>query len=113
MKWNNGGAMKCVANFLDLAMNRHQVPEAANRYLTETYIQHNPNVADGRQAFIDAFTVFLKKYPGYIKTTRRNGALRPWISSGSRMERSTNIGMCCNQCRIRRQIRIRCFRPSG
>ena len=42
---------------------RHQVPEAANRSLTESYIQHNPNVADGRQAFIDAFTLFLKKTP--------------------------------------------------
>lgn len=52
-----------VVNFLDLAMNKHQVPEAANRYLTEAYIQHNPNVADGRQAFIDAFAVFLKKNP--------------------------------------------------
>jgi predicted SnoaL-like aldol condensation-catalyzing enzyme len=60
-----------TVNFLDLAMNRHQVPEAANRYLTETYIQHNPNVADGRQAFIDAFTVFLKKYPERSWTPKR------------------------------------------
>ena len=60
-----------VVNFLDLAMNRHQVAEAANRYLTEAYIQHNPNVADGRQAFIDAFTAFLKKYPERSWTPKR------------------------------------------
>jgi predicted SnoaL-like aldol condensation-catalyzing enzyme len=60
-----------AVNFLDLAMNRHHVQEAANRYLTETYIQHNPNVADGRQAFIDAFTVFLKKYPERSWTPKR------------------------------------------
>jgi predicted SnoaL-like aldol condensation-catalyzing enzyme len=52
-------------------MNRHQVTEAANRYLTEDYIQHNPNVADGRQASIDAFTVFLKKYPERSWTPKR------------------------------------------
>ena len=60
-----------VVNFLDLAMNKHQVPEAAYRYLTEAYIQHNPNVADGRQAFIDAFAVFLKKNPERSWTPKR------------------------------------------
>lgn len=29
--------------------------ELASRYLTETYIQHNPNVPTGRQGFIDLF----------------------------------------------------------
>lgn len=60
-----------VVNFLDMAMNRHQVSDAANRYLTEAYIQHNPNVADGRQAFIDAFTAFLKKFPERTWTPKR------------------------------------------
>lgn len=57
------GNKAIVLDFLDQVMNRHQVSEAANRYLSEAYIQHNPNVADGRQAFIDAFTQFLKKNP--------------------------------------------------
>lgn len=60
-----------VVGFLDLAMNKHQVPEAANRYLTDAYIQHNPNVADGRPAFIDAFVVFLKENPERSWTPKR------------------------------------------
>lgn len=34
--------------------------ELAPKYMTETYIQHNPNVATGRQAFIDFFSQFKK-----------------------------------------------------
>lgn len=30
--------------------------ELAPKYLTESYIQHNPNVASGRQAFVDFFS---------------------------------------------------------
>ena len=60
-----------AVNFLDLAMNRHLVLEAAYRYLAETYVQHNPNVADGRQAFIDAFSAFLKKFPERSWTPKR------------------------------------------
>lgn len=30
--------------------------ELAPKYMTETYIQHNPNVATGRQAFVDFFS---------------------------------------------------------
>ncbi len=29
--------------------------DLASRYLTETYIQHNPNVPTGRQGFVDLF----------------------------------------------------------
>ena len=29
--------------------------DLASRYLTETYIQHNPNVPSGRQGFVDLF----------------------------------------------------------
>ncbi len=34
--------------------------ELAPQYMTETYIQHNPNVPTGRQAFIDFFSQFKK-----------------------------------------------------
>ncbi len=34
--------------------------ELAEKYMTETYIQHNPNVPTGRQAFIDFFSQFKK-----------------------------------------------------
>src|SRR3979411_28164 len=32
----------------------------AEKYMTETYIQHNPNVPTGRQGFIDFFSKFRK-----------------------------------------------------
>jgi predicted SnoaL-like aldol condensation-catalyzing enzyme len=35
----------------------------ADQYMTETYIQHNPNVPTGRQAFIDFFSKFIKPQP--------------------------------------------------
>ena len=46
-----------------LAFYRHKVQEAAARYIGKTYLQHNLTVADGAQAFVDAFTPFLKENP--------------------------------------------------
>ena len=37
--------------------------ELAEKYMTETYIQHNPNVPTGRQGFIDFFSKFRKPVP--------------------------------------------------
>jgi predicted SnoaL-like aldol condensation-catalyzing enzyme len=37
--------------------------ELTSQYLTETYIQHNPNVPTGRQGFIDFFGKFAKARP--------------------------------------------------
>jgi predicted SnoaL-like aldol condensation-catalyzing enzyme len=37
--------------------------ELAPQYMTETYIQHNPNVPTGRQGFIDFFSKFAKALP--------------------------------------------------
>ena len=49
--------------FYELAFNQHKVQEAADRYIGKTYLQHNPTVADGARAFVDAFTPFLKENP--------------------------------------------------
>jgi predicted SnoaL-like aldol condensation-catalyzing enzyme len=37
--------------------------ELAEKYMAETYIQHNPNVPTGRAAFVEFFTKFRKPKP--------------------------------------------------
>lgn len=37
--------------------------DLADKYMTETYIQHNPNVPTGRKGFIDFFSTFRKPQP--------------------------------------------------
>lgn len=37
--------------------------ELADKYMAESYIQHNPNVATGRAAFVEFFSKFAKPKP--------------------------------------------------
>jgi predicted SnoaL-like aldol condensation-catalyzing enzyme len=43
---------KNVMAFYDLMFNHNNPAEAINRYVGEVYIQHNPAVPDGKEAFI-------------------------------------------------------------
>ena len=53
-----------VMAFYDLMFNGCKPAEAVSSYVGDVYIQHNAEVADGKDAFIGYFIEMANKYPG-------------------------------------------------
>jgi len=55
---------RTVQAFYDLMFNQCEPAAAIERYAGDTYIQHNPDVKDGKEGFIEYFLRMNRDFPG-------------------------------------------------
>ncbi|MBK8551137.1 MAG: nuclear transport factor 2 family protein [Ignavibacteria bacterium] len=64
MKTSSEQNKKNAISFYDLMFNQCKPEEAVEKYTGDIYIQHNPEVGDGKEAFIEYFKKMAEEYPG-------------------------------------------------
>jgi len=57
--------------FYDLMFNQCAPRLAIEKFAGDEYIQHNPHVADGKEAFIDYFEQMATAFPGKVSHFKR------------------------------------------
>ncbi len=62
---------RTVLEFFELAFSAKKPEEAASKYLDSRYIQHNPQVADGPNAFIQFVNWFTSQHPKLTLEVKR------------------------------------------
>ena len=55
---------KSAQDFYDLMFNQCRPRDAIENYTGDVYIQHNPEVGDGKKAFIEYFERMASEHPG-------------------------------------------------
>lgn len=54
---------KIAVDYYNMALNEQKPAEAVKTFVGDRYIQHNPHVPNGTEAFVTYFTGFFKEYP--------------------------------------------------
>jgi len=58
--------------FYELMFNQCEPRKAIEQFVGDEYIQHNPHVADGKEAFIEYFERMAAEFPGKVTHFKRS-----------------------------------------